>query len=295
MMTNLETARAWVAWGAAPIPILYQDKKPVQDWKQYQTELPTDREIEKWFSTHAPRNIALATGHQGLTVVDFDTEQVYNDWLAFADKWPHIKALQRFTYQVQTAKGYHVYVRLPEATKSRPLTKADNTRWGIDIKSRGGMAVIPPSIHPSGALYRAINPGAPVWFVESLSAILPPEMLKNDRILPKQLQNRPTQTFDPWQTAMNPVQMGPGTVARVKAAYRLEDLLPVEQVTGADFYLTRCPLHDDHDPSMWVNTAQQICGCYAGCTQKPLDFINLFARINDLSNSEAIRELVKGL
>ena len=94
---------------------------------------------------------------------------------------------------------------------------------------------------------------------------------------------------------MQVVTLGPGTVARVKSAYRLEELLPVVTKTGADFYLTRCPLHDDHTPSMGVNTAQQICGCYAGCTRKPLDFINLFARLNDLTNSEAIRELARGL
>ena len=100
---------------------------------------------------------------------------------------------------------------------------------------------------------------------------------------------------DIWDRVMTPVSMGPGTVDRIKARYRLEELLPIEQATGDHYYLTRCPLHDDHNPSMWVDTDQHICGCHAGCTDKPLDVVNLYARIHDLSNSEAIRELARGI
>jgi hypothetical protein len=292
MNATLDSALYWTGWGSAVIPVVYQDKKPEIDWKQYQTELPDTEHLQHWFGNSVQHNIALVTGHQGLTVIDFDDQQIYQDWLAFGQHWPHIAALQRFTYQVETVKGRHVYVRLPEATQSRVLVKSDGTRWNIDIKSRGGCILTVPSIHPTGIPYRAVNSGAAVWFVESLSMIIPADMLKNDRLTSPRLPRR-VSMLDPWQAAMNPVRLGPDTVARVKAAYKLEDLLPVEKITGANFYLTRCPLHDDHNPSMWVNTEQQICGCYAGCTSKPLDVINLYARVNDLTNSEAIRELAK--
>lgn len=131
-------------------------------------------------------------------------------------------------------------------------------------------------------------------FVSALSDILPPDMLTQVEFQPRGKPARKP-AADIWDHVMNPVSMGPGTVDRIKATYSLEDILPVMQVTGSKHYLTRCPLHDDHNPSMWVDTDQQICGCYAGCTTKPLDFINLYARIHDLSNGEAIRELARGI
>lgn len=289
-MNILETGGFWLEWGAAIIPITFREKTPeINPWKQYQSELPTDTELQRWFRTDY-HNIALVTGHNGLTVIDFDNQAVYQEWLRFGDHNRAARMVQKFTYQVETAKGRHVYVRLPQETQSRALTKKDGSRWGIDIKSKGGYVLIPPSIHPDGPQYRAINAGAPVLCVEALSDIIPAEMLTKDNFQPKG-KATVQQTLDPWTAAMNPPQMGPGTVARIKARYHLEDILPILSSTGQDFYMTRCPLHDDHNPSMWVNTDKQICGCYAGCTSIPLDFINLYARIHDLTNQAAIVEL----
>ena len=49
------------------------------------------------------------------------------------------------------------------------------------------------------------------------------------------------------------------------------------------------------NPSFWIDTTRQLCGCHAGCTPKPLDVIDLFARICSLGNDEAIRVLSRGL
>lgn len=289
-MTLMETARQ--KWVTAVIPIQYQDKRPEIPWKEFQARATEPQELDRWFAT-GDHNIAVVTGHRGLTVIDFDDMHTWHDWLRFCEKNEKAAIVQRKTYQVQTSKGRHVYIRLPEATKSRPLTKPDGTRWGIDIKSRGGYVLAPPSVHPDGTQYRALNSNHPM-FVSALSDILPPDMLTQVEFQPRGKPAR-KQAADIWDHVMNPVSLGPGTVDRIKAAYSLEDILPVMQVTGSKHYLTRCPLHDDHNPSMWVDTDQQICGCYAGCTTKPLDFINLYARIHDLSNGEAIRELARGI
>ena len=278
--------------GSPYIPVVFRDKKPEIQWKEFQTRTPTDTERAKWFD-NGDHNIALTTGHHGLTVIDFDNMAVFQDWLRYGDTCFMAGLVQRKTYQVQTSKGRHVYVRLPEATKSRALIRPDGTRLGIDIKSRGGYVLIPPSIHPDGTQYRAITEGFPMY-VPALSDILPSSMLVQADYQPKSAPQRQPPR-DIWDQVMNPVSMGPGTVDRIKARYRLEELLPVEQVTGDHHYLTRCPLHDDHNPSMWVDTDQQICGCYAGCTSKPLDVINLYQRVHDLGNSEAIRELARGI
>lgn len=291
-MTTLDIARRW-AQSVAVIPVPAREKATRLAWKPYQTSLPSDAELVAWFSNGA--NLAIVTGHQGLTVIDFDSMDVFNDWLSYGDRNDAAKFVQRHTYQVQTSKGRHVYVRLPDATKSRPLVKADGSRWGIDIKSRGGYVLAPPSIHPDGSQYRALN--APhVVFVSALSDILPPEMLIQADYQPRNVAPRPVSTGDIWDRVTNPVVLGDGIVDRIKAAVPIESLF-TEQLsqTGGHHFVVRCPLHDDHNPSMWVDTDQQIAGCYAGCTSKPLDVINLYARIHDLSNSEAIRELARGL
>jgi hypothetical protein len=293
-MTALPIAERWLALGIAPLPVPTGEKAIRIKWKEFQTELPTPDHLKKWFRT--AQNLALVTGWQGLTVLDFDDAALYADWQRYGDTHPYAALVQRLTYQVHTAQGRHVYIRTPEANASRALTRADGTRWGLDIKARGGYVLAPPSLHPSGAAYTPVAPGAPILSVAALSDILPAEMLVRPTHQPQGRPPRAAQpSLDPWAAAMNPTQLGHGVIARIRAAYRLEDLLPVETETGPDFYMTCCPLHDDHDPSMWVQTDKQICGCYAGCTSKPLDFINLYARIHDLTNSEAIRALASTL
>jgi len=294
-MTIAETLDIWLdRRDCRVIPIVYQEKRPEAPWKEYQSPdspILSPDERDRLFN-HGDHNVAIVTGHHGLTVIDFDNMHVFSDWLSYGEKNPAIALIQCKTYQVQTSKGRHIYVRLPEATRSRPLLKQDGSRWGIDIKSRGGYVMIPPSIHPGGQPYREINPGAPIMFVQVLSDILPPEMLMQVEFQPPSRPARAAPTGDIWDRAMSATVAGPGTVDKIKAALKIEDLFssPLTQ-TGGHHYVTLCPLHDDHNPSMWVDTDQQICGCYAGCTPKPLDVIDLYARINGLTTKDAIHEL----
>ncbi len=45
------------------------------------------------------------------------------------------------------------------------------------------------------------------------------------------------------------------------------------------------------NPSFWVDTKAQLCGCFSGCTNVPLDAINLYARLHGISNVAAIKEM----
>ena len=155
-MNVLETAKHWLELGIATIQVPEKEKAAQMKWKKYQTELPSPKNIEQWF--RQPANLAVVTGWNGLTVIDFDDNTVYQSWLRYGDENAWAAMVQKFTYQVQAAKGRHVYVRTPEANKSRALTKANGDRWGIDIKARGGYVLAPPSIHPSGVQYKVINP-----------------------------------------------------------------------------------------------------------------------------------------
>jgi len=114
--------------------------------------------------------------------------------------------------------------------------------------------------------------------------------------MPLPLVNPIKSTLDPWETADNAGEASESVINKIKRRYKITDFFINTEKTSTDgrWLITRCPLHDDHDPSMWIDTAQQLCGCYAGCTPKPLDVINLYARLNGLSNKDAIQIMLRG-
>jgi len=297
-MTTLETALTWLDLGIAVIPIAYRSKFPYADalrwvgsinangtarWTNYQDRLPTRAEIETW--CRGPRiNLAVVTGWQDLVVLDFDQIDTYITWSAWAQESETAAEVAELTYQVTTDRGMHVYVGVTEPVRNGHIGV-------IDIKAAGGYVLIPPSIHPSGSAYRAVDPAAPIVRVERLLDVFPFELAAP----PPVRSVLPTFELaaDPWTAAERPViaDTDTGLVSRILSGLRIEDLIPTPQHNGQRWLLTHCPLHDDQQPSFWIDTQQQISGCYAGCTTKPLDAIGLYARMHHLSNTEAIRVL----
>jgi hypothetical protein len=149
----------------------------------------------------------------------------------------------------------------------------------VDIKGTGGYVMIPPSIHPSGPAYGAMN-DAPIIEIDELAQVLPDA--------PASPKPRARATVQ----VANISKLWPTTpVEDVLAGVSILSLLPGAEQTGPHWYMVKCPFHDDHAPSMWVDTGRGICGCYAGCTQKPLDVIDLYARLTGLTTKQAIKEL----
>lgn len=291
-----QIARDWILRGQSVIPIRYRDKRPaISAWEPYKSQLPSPDEIIAWFPDKR-HNLAIITGVRGLAVIDFDTLHRYRYWELWAIKkgYPADKVAQ-VTYKVRTARGVHVYIRLPHDERNRSLE-------GIDIKAKGGYVLAPPSIHPSGILYQAINPGAPIEQVNALSDILPAALLTRDTELPKSVSmpsrfiNPVKYSNDPWAVAEGQ-EPGPDLVSRIRNTFRVEDFFPGAIASSADrrWMLALCPFHDDKTPSFWLDTQRQICGCYAGCTMKPLDAINLFGRLHGLSNRDAIMMMARGI
>ena len=292
-MKLLDAALEYRKRNMAPIPIQYRGKKPLVKWGEYQDQLPTEAEVKRWFE-RGLKNLALVTGHSGLTVLDFDDASAYMHWLRWCAKVNgYAQVVARRTFRVRTARGMHIYTRLPDATRTRALRGS-----GLDIKSQGGYVLAPPSIHPSGAEYVAVQPRAQILSIQVLSDVLPAEVLVDNEprpsgiVLPKV---QPPTTNDPWIAAEQP-DHGESAVDKIKASLTLEQFFPLrtKPAKGGRFWMTRCPLHDDKNPSMWLDLEIQRCGCYAGCTPDgAIDVIDLYARLNDLSNTEAIRVLAR--
>lgn len=272
----LQAALAWHARGIATIPLDYGVKQASIKWGRYQKNLPSEKELAIWFGGR-PRNLAVITGWQGLTVIDFDSL----DWYLLWNDIYHID-----TYQVLTARGVHVYLFEDHPSRGVSLPGA------LDIKSAGGYVLAPPSKHPSGWIYQVLT-DAPIARVESVYDLLPDGLfdIKPDLPVITAPADLPTPAADPWQRAINP---RPHTSALEAArATKILDILPGKAIPSSQdgrWYLALCPFHDDHNPSFWIDTARGLCGCHT-CRGKQMDVINLYARLRGIDNSLAITEL----
>lgn len=293
-MTPCDTAQYFYQLGISTIPCWTRSKRPAIDhWQPYQTTLPSPSSILSWYSQE--RNIGvICGGATHLTVLDFDTQEGYRKWRRWATAQGGLaRQVAHWSYQVRTSRGVHVYVRLARSERCRHLP-------GIDIKAQGGYVIGEGSIHESGAIYTRLTPAMTLMRVEALSDVLPTVLLLQAPDLPSMVTSSArlicSAQFidDPWTLASTPPLLsGTGVLERIKRQFNVGDFFPQNQATSRDgrWRMTQCPFHDDAHPSFWLDTERNLCGCFSGCTPKPLDVIDLYGWLYGLSNQAAIREL----
>lgn len=277
-MNNItQIALNWLKQGIAPIPCHYRSKRPRVAWEKYQSVLPSEQLVKAWFAGEHT-NLAIITGWNGLVVVDFDSMDAYELWLQwYADNARDTEQpmpIYDRTLRIITGRGVHLYLFVDEQVNS------SHVQGVVDIKASGYVLTV-PSIHPSGRRY--ISNGLDIARVHTLTSIIPAEWLEHhehvtDYQTPPILSNDPLKRID---------QSMPSLVETIRSKVTIQDL--VHGTATRDGWLVgQCPFHKDHEPSFWIDTRRQLCGCYAGCTPKPLDVINLYARLNGVSNHDAI-------
>ena len=134
--------------GLTVIPLKPRSKEPaIKSWGYLQAEPQTRAEVLKLFPDD-DRNIGILGGEcsGNLALLDFDDSDTF-DLLVEAN--PRFAKLVQETSTVDTARGNHVYLRTPVPVRSSKITGLD-----LDVKATGGYVVAPPSIHPSGQVYR---------------------------------------------------------------------------------------------------------------------------------------------
>lgn len=176
-MTLTEYAQKYAEkMGWACIPCLPKSKQAAIAWKPYQDRLPDEQELHDFFTGREDRNLAIVTGEVSnrLLVIDFDSFDLYRDWVT--------RIYRHFTLSVVTGKGIHAYFHLEdEAAPINGKFQIKGQNAG-DIRYNGGYVLAPPSVHPSGAMYKWIDaPFLMVKFEElklerpaKASAVLPP-------------------------------------------------------------------------------------------------------------------------
>ena len=134
-----------VVFGLNPIPLVPRDKRPLVNWKEFQTKDVTSDLVRKWWGDWPDANIGVITGSiSQLLVLDIDGEEGKESFRILS------KGKIPDTPTVKTSRGKHFYFW----TGGNDIDSMPSIYPGLDIKANGGYVVAPPSIHPSGRRYK---------------------------------------------------------------------------------------------------------------------------------------------
>lgn len=162
----------YLEMGWVPIPIAFGTKQPVIKFKhmlgyEAPSQIPAEALhslLEPW-NRDPDYNIGIMLKVSQLLLVDCDSLDAVKEAIAITD--------EPCNNVVQSTNGAHFYYRRPpDCPALRTVRRGDSGK--IDVLANG-FAVVPPSMHRSGRVYRWLMQGplqdAPDWAVGMLSAI----------------------------------------------------------------------------------------------------------------------------
>ena len=113
--------------------------QPKIAWRRYQTDPPSQTKMRGWLRTTNQAWILCGQVSQ-LVVIDADDQATADWWLA---NWPELAD----TYQVETPRGRHFYLRTAEPVASWSVHQDDRS---FDVRGDGGGVMGSGSTHPNG-------------------------------------------------------------------------------------------------------------------------------------------------
>lgn len=176
-MDNKTFALAYCKMGLSVIPIkgpyatdYDESKKPLLDWKEYQSTRPTEQIITQWFKKWPKANIALLTGPQ-TNLLDLDIDKDKGGFESLKGKH-----LPKSWISRTPSGGLHYYFKWPKELESVTTTRS-KLYEGVDIRGKGGYVVAPPSPGFNGSQYsweeecsfrNSVLTDPPQWLVEKI-------------------------------------------------------------------------------------------------------------------------------
>lgn len=143
------TAAEYRLKGWSIVPQLPGAKQPCVKWKEFQIRLPTVDEMFGWWTRWPEAGIALVLGPvSDVLVVDVDGEDAYRALVGHLGDVPK-------TPKVLSGSGkpyrFHLFFADPKIE-----TNAKFCPWcpTLEFRGKGGIVVLPPSVHRSGRRYR---------------------------------------------------------------------------------------------------------------------------------------------
>ena len=138
-----------------------------------------------------------------------------------------------------------------------------NLTAGVDYLAAGHLAVLPPSIHPTGIPYRWAEGRA---LHETDLGPLPPFLR---RVLG---EARRLAAAEQAERSKHAVKVGRRRPATLSLAYGLTLTAVLARLEGVrrhgDHYMARCPAHEDRTPSLSIAQGARgrvLLYCHAGC------------------------------
>lgn len=180
----LDWAYFYYGLGFSVIPQIPGEKKPPIRWKEFQDRRPTVEELSYFFCEFPDAGLAVVLGPvSNLFVVDVDGADAYEALLKYLGELPRAPT-------VMSGSGepfrFHLFLRHPPID-----TKAKSTPWHekLEFRGKGGLVVLPPSLHKSANRYRWAEglsledvplPDTPAAVIEALQAATHPRQADED-------------------------------------------------------------------------------------------------------------------
>lgn len=150
--------------GLRLLPVAPGTKAPQVKWRDFIDRPPTPDEEAGWWSNPATGVAAITGNASDLLVLDFDKKRASPEAAKTFAKFAVGTALSR-----TGSGGYHAIFRLDGGNVKCSV----NIQPGLDVRGEGGIAVLPPTIHPNGRPYQWVR--AP-WDHPPMP--IPPELLR---------------------------------------------------------------------------------------------------------------------
>ncbi len=152
MRSMLEAALRYAAQGWHVFPLGERGKRPLvseeDGGRGFHDATTVHRVICDWWGEHPNANIGLAPGRSGLCVLDADGPLGESA----ACSRGLLDPAPLFALTGRAAGGRHLYFRHPGfRVGNRKLASK------IDVRCDDGYVVLPPSVHPSGVVYRWVG------------------------------------------------------------------------------------------------------------------------------------------
>ena len=144
----LDVALAYRERGWSVVPQNPGDKHPSVRWKPFQERVPTEEELAGWFAQWPQAGLAVVLGPvSNLLVIDVDGTEAHEQLVERLGSMPVAPEAISGSHK---PNRYHLFFRCPNMP-----TKAKATPWNpkLEFRGKGGIVIIPPSLHPSGNRY----------------------------------------------------------------------------------------------------------------------------------------------